>query len=193
MICSWAPRALANRHRVGRREARARDMPRLPASHAPLAAASFAGAVFGWRRRNAFDLHAISCQAWLLALHRGGREKSSLINPPYCLDHLAHMGTREHTVPREFGNYLSDISAGMWFWAKPTRLRVERLCADPRTTHISSITLKYRLNLSIDCELFTIYSHRHLPQGEPGSVGPTRNLFHDPTRSASDICIALRR
>ena len=109
MICSWAPRALANRHRVGRREARASDMPRLPASHAPLAAASFAGAVFGWRRRNALDLHAISCHAWLLALQRGGREKSSLISTPSCLDYLAHIGAREHTVPREFGNYLSDI------------------------------------------------------------------------------------
>jgi hypothetical protein len=106
----WAPRALANRHRVGRREARASDMPRLPASHAPLAAASFAGAVLAWRRRNALDLHAISCQACLLALQRGGREKSSLISTPFCLGHLAHLGPREHTVPREFGIYLSVIA-----------------------------------------------------------------------------------
>ena len=110
MICSWAPRALANRHRVGRREAGHATCPACLASHAPLAAASFAGAVFGGRRRTAFYLHAISCQPRLLALQRGGREKSSLINPPHCLDHPVHMGTREHTLPRDFGNYLSVIA-----------------------------------------------------------------------------------
>jgi len=98
VICSWAPRALANRHRVGRREAGHATCPACLASHAPLAAASFAGAVFGWRRRTAFYLHAVSYQARLLALQRGGRKRSSLINPPHCLDHPAHMGTREHTV-----------------------------------------------------------------------------------------------
>ena len=109
MICSWAPRALANRHRVGRREAGHATGPACLASHAPLAAASFAGAVFGWRRPTAFYLHAVSCQAWLLALQHGDRERSSLINPPHCLDHLALLGTKEHTLPRDFGIYLSVI------------------------------------------------------------------------------------
>ena len=165
--------------------------PACLASHAPLAAASFAGAVLGWRRRGAFYLHAVSFQPWLLALQRGGREKSSLINPltVWTTSRTWEQGSTPYPAISGFSSLLllKNVVLGE---INPSASRAA-LRRSAENSHLS-ITLKYRLNLSIDCELFMIYSHQHLPQGEPGSVGPTRNLFHDPTRSASDIRISLR-
>lgn len=91
-------------------EKHGRDKSRLPACHAPLAAASFAGAVVFAKApksgRTALEyLPGDLCSRSIVEV--GKRHPRSI--PLIVWSSLAHMGTREHTLPREFGTYHSDF------------------------------------------------------------------------------------
>lgn len=100
-MCVRALHALASRQRVGRRKAWHATCPAYFASHAPLAAASFAGAAFCLGYPRASHLLLLTCRHPLLALHHQGQEKTPLVKTSDRLDNPRAYGNKgAHPTPR---------------------------------------------------------------------------------------------
>ncbi len=86
------------------------DMPRLPCFPRALGRCLFRRCCLWLEASNCF-LSACCELPGLVARAPTWRSgKVVLEKSPYCLDHLAHLGTREHTLPRDFGFYLFGIA-----------------------------------------------------------------------------------
>ena len=122
------------------------------------------------------DLPSLACSRSNMEV--GKRRPRS--RPLIVWSSLAHMGTREHTLPREFGTYHSDMIEKFGFGRKSTRLRVERLCADPHTTHMPLVHCNHYLNfrLTVSCSRFiliiTFRKVSQVPSARQGTCFMTR-------------------